>query len=548
MAKKSSIDVQWASQFERLVAAEEPAAPEMPREVALIADPLEVLTPEEMAQADALTIEAGTPGITLMEAAGLAVAEAVHDLLPLGGRVLVMTGPGNNGGDGFVAARLLAEAGYEVTVGLLAARDRLKGDAAFAAAAWTGTSKGLSADLVGDADIVVDALFGAGLDRAVEGIAAQAIAAVNRSGLPVVAVDLPSGIDGRSGALLGAAIKATCSVTFFRPKPGHLLMPGRELCGRRQIVDIGIGAGVLANIRPQTAWNRPGLWSLPALAADGHKYNRGHAIVVSGPATRTGAARLAARAALRVGAGLVSLASPVDALAVNAAHLTAIMLLPMNGAEGLTAILADRRHNAVALGPALGVGEETMVLVDVALASPAAAVIDADGLTAFADAPERLFGAVRKRRPPVVMTPHEGEFARLFADLVGFGSKVERARRAASASGAVVVLKGPDTVVADPDGRAAIADNAPPVLATAGSGDVLTGMVTGLLAQGMPGFEAACAAVWMHGTAARTIGRGLIAEDLPQALPAVFAEIAGAEGAVVAPKGGRFPFEPRKPQ
>ncbi len=525
MTKKSSIDVQWASQFERLVSGEVPDVQEAPREVALIPNPIEVLTPDEMGKADALTIEEGTPGLTLMEAAGLAVAEAVHDLLPLGGRVLVMTGPGNNGGDGFVAARLLAEAGYEVTAGLLAARDRLKGDAAFAAAAWTGPSKGLSAALVSDADIIVDALFGAGLDRPVTGVAAQTIAAVNRAGLPVVAVDLPSGIDGRSGKVLGAAVKASCSVTFFRLKPGHLLMPGRGYAGRRLVVDIGIGAGVLSTIQPKTAWNRPGLWSLPALAEDGHKYDRGHAIVVSGPATRTGAARLAARAALRAGAGLVSLASPVDALAVNAAHLTAIMLLPMNGAPGLTAILADKRHNAVALGPALGIGEESRVLVEAALASPAAVVIDADGLTSFAEAPQRLFNSIKRRRQPVVMTPHEGEFARLFGDLAAVGSKTERARQAASASGAIVVLKGPDTVVAAPDGRVCIADNAPPVLATAGSGDVLTGIVTGLLAQGMLGYEAAAAAVWMHGAAAGTIGRGLIAEDLPQALPAVFAEI-----------------------
>ncbi len=527
MTKKPSIDIQWASQFERLVSGEEPDELEAPRDVALITDPIEVLTPEEMGQADQLTIAGGTPGITLMEAAGLAVAEAVHDLLPLGGRVAVMTGPGNNGGDGFVAARLLAEAGYEVTVGLLTARDRLKGDAAFAAAAWTGPSKGLSAGLVGGADIIVDALFGAGLDRPVEGIAAQTIASVNRSGLPVVAVDLPSGIDGRTGKVLGTAVKATCSVTFFRLKPGHLLNPGRAYAGRRLVVDIGIGDGVLSTILPKTAWNRPGLWSLPQLAAEGHKYDRGHAIVVSGPATRTGAARLAARAALRAGAGLVSLASPVEALPVNAAHLTAVMLLPMNGPEGLTAILADKRHNAVALGPALGIGADSMVLVEAALASPAAVVIDADGLTSFAETPERLFSAIKKRRAPVVITPHEGEFARLFGDLAKIESKPERARRAAATSGAVVVLKGPDTVVATPEGRAAIADNAPPVLATAGSGDVLTGMVVGLLAQGMSAYDAASAAVWMHGAAAETIGRGLIAEDLPEALPAVFAQLGG---------------------
>ncbi len=407
-----------------------------------IANPIEVLSPEEMAKADQLTIAGGTPGNTLMEAAGLAVAEAVHDLLPQGGRVAVMTGPGNNGGDGFVAARLLAEAGYDVSVGLLVARDRLKGDAAFAAAAWTGSSKGLGSNIVDGVDIVVDALFGAGLDRPVEGMAAQAIAAVNRSGLPVVAVDLPSGIDGRSGQVLGTAVRATQSVTFFRLKPGHLLAPGRDHVGKRLIADIGIHADVLRAVEPKTFWNRPGLWTLPALAGDAHKYDRGHAVVVSGPATRTGAARLAARGALRAGAGLVSVASPPEALAVNAAHLTAIMLLPMNGAAGLGGILGDARRNAVALGPALGVGEQSMALVEAALASPAAVVIDADGLTSFAESPDRLFKAVRGRRRPVVLTPHEGEFARLFPDLAKLPSKLERARRAADLSGAVIVLKG----------------------------------------------------------------------------------------------------------
>ncbi len=528
MTKNASIESQWAATFENLLVSGGDHGESEPRQVGLLADPIEVLTPEEMGRADQLTISAGTPGITLMEAAGVAVAEAVHDLLPQGGRVAVMTGPGNNGGDGFVAARLLQEAGYAVTVGLLTARDRLKGDAAFAAAAWTGSSKGLAPSIVQDADLIVDALFGAGLDRPVEGVAAQAIAAVNRSGLPVVAVDLPSGIDGRTGQILGTAVQATWSVTFFRLKPGHLLAPGRSYAGKKLVADIGIDEHVLTTIMPKTYWNRPGLWSLPALAPDGHKYDRGHAVLVSGPATRTGAGRLAARGALRAGAGLVSLASPPEALAVNAAHLTAIMLLPMNGAVGLTAILADKRRNAVGLGPALGVGEESAKLVEAALSMPAAVVLDADALTSFAGNPERLFNAVKKHRAPVVVTPHEGEFARLFPMFASIESKPERARQAAVASGAIVVLKGPDTVVAAPDGRASIAGNAPPALATAGSGDVLTGMVTGMLAQGMLGFEGASAAVWLHGAAARTIGRGLIAEDLPEALPAVFAQLGGA--------------------
>jgi hydroxyethylthiazole kinase-like uncharacterized protein yjeF len=264
---------------------------------------------------------------------------------------------------------------------------------------------------------------------------------------------------------------------------------------------------------------------MPVPRIDGHKYDRGHAVVVSGPAIRTGAARLAARAALRVGAGLVSVASPEDALIVNAAHLTAIMLLYMDGPAGLAEILSDRRRNALVIGPALGLGPDSVALVEAALASDAAVVLDADALTAFAEDVPSLFAAT-KRAAPLVMTPHEGEFARIFPDLTGLPSKLDRAREAAARSGAVVLLKGADTVVAAPDGRASIADNAPPDLATAGAGDVLAGLVGGLLAQRMPAFEAASAAVWLHGAAAETKGRGLIAEDLPDAIPAAFASLA----------------------
>jgi hydroxyethylthiazole kinase-like uncharacterized protein yjeF len=314
-------------------------------------------------------------------------------------------------------------------------------------------------------------------------------------------------------------------VTFFRLKPGLLLQPGRSHAGRIVIADIGIDARCLHEIRPALFHNGPALWSLPRPTPLGHKYDRGHAAVVSGPATRTGAARLAARGALRVGSGLVTIASPPDALAVNAAHLTAIMLAPADGPDDLRALLADARKNAVVLGPALGVGDPTRALVDAALASEAAVVLDADALTSFGDGPDRLFLSIRRRASPVVLTPHEGEFARLFPKFADHGSKLDRAREAAALSSAVVVLKGPDTVVAAPDGRGAIADNAPPDLATAGTGDVLAGMIGGLLAQRMPGFEAAAAAVFLHGEAGRAVGRGLIAEDVPEALPRVFAAL-----------------------
>ncbi len=528
MPKKETIGEEWAERFVTLLEDESTQPAEPAGLSRLIADPVELLTPAEMTKADDLTIANGTPGIQLMEAAGLAVAEVARRRLPEGGRVAVLVGPGNNGGDGLVAARVLAETGLQVTAGVLKPRVDMTGDAAIAGAAWHGTSVALSPAVIADADLVVDALFGAGLTRPVEGVTAEVIDAVNASGVPVVAVDLPSGIDGRNGQVLGTAIRARDSVTFFRLKPGHLLHPGRAYAGRLIVADIGIEPSVLGIVRPKLFRNLPHLWRLPELAVDGHKYLRGHAVVVSGAGTRTGAARLAARGALRVGAGLVTVASPPDALAANAAHLTAIMLLPMEGADGLAAILADRRRNAVVLGPGLGVGPHTADLVGAALAARAATVLDADALTSFADSSETLFGMIGGGRgKAVVCTPHEGEFARLLPALAARDSKIDRAREAAHLSGAVFVLKGPDTVVAAPDGRAAIADNAPPTLATAGSGDVLAGMVGGLLAQGMPPFEAAAAAVWLHGAAGATLGRGLISEDLPEALPQVFAGLAG---------------------
>ena len=487
---------------------------------------IELLNPAEMAEADRLTIASGTPGIALMETAGRAVAD-VAARAPLGTRIAIACGPGNNGGDGFVAARILAGRGYRVRLGLLGDRDALKGDAALAAAEWRGETVPLADLDFEEADVIIDALFGAGLDREIGGTAAAAIVAINAARARVVAVDLPSGIHGGTGQVMGVAVRADETVTFFRPKPGHVLMPGRAHVGHLTVADIGIRAGVLDTIRPLAALNRPELWlpHLPQPKIEGHKYDRGHAVVVSGGMTQTGAARLAARAALRVGAGLVTMASPPDALAVNAAHLTAIMLRRMDGAAGLAELLRDSRLNAVAVGPALGAADVAGPLVEAALGSAAAVVIDADGISAFRDAPERLFDAIRGRQAPVVLTPHDGEFARLFPDLAMLPGKLDRARQAAARSGAIVLLKGADTTVAEPGGRASVADNAPPYLATAGSGDTLTGMIAGLLAEGMPAFEATTASVWLHGDAGAVLGRGLIAEDLADALPQVFTRL-----------------------
>lgn len=483
----------------------------------------ELLTAAEMGRCDRLTIMAGTPGIVLMEAAGRAVAEGAARLAPEG-PVLVLAGPGNNGGDGFVAARLLAEAGRPVRLMLLGDEARLRGDAAEARARWTGGVEPAALPLP-PAAVVIDALFGAGLDRPLAGRAAELVAAMNAGPAPVLAVDVPSGLVADDGRPLGPCVRAAATVTFFRLKPGHLLYPGRGLCGTVTLADIGIPAAVLAEVTPRTWENTPALWraALPAPDPAGHKYRRGHVLAVSGPMARTGAARLAAGAALRV-AGLATLASPGGALAVNAAHLTAVMLRRCDGAADLARLLADPRFTAVAIGPALGTDEGAQALVRAALGSTAAVALDADGLTAFAADPAPLFAAVSGRVAPVVMTPHEGEFARLFPDL-GDLSRPARARAAAARSGAVVVLKGPDTVIAAPDGRLAINANAPPWLATAGSGDVLTGLVAGIAAQGAPGFEAACAAVWLHGAAGAEAGPGLTAEDLAPALRPVLARL-----------------------
>ena len=483
-----------------------------------------LLTTGQMGRADSLAITHGVPGLTLMENAGRGVAREALALLPGGGRIAVLCGPGNNGGDGFVAARHLRGAGLDVRLALLGPVSALKGDAASMAARWGLEIAPLTPAAIEGADVVVDAMFGAGLARPIEGAAAAVIAALNASRIPALAVDVPSGLDGSTGQALGPVVKATRTVTFFRRKPGHLLMPGRGLCGPVIVDDIGIPDAVLDEIAISTWANSPALWAadFPWPRLEGHKYGRGHALVVSGPLAHTGAARMGARAALRAGAGLVTLASPEDAVAVNAAQLTAVMLLPFAGPDGLSGILADRRKNAVLLGPALGLGEATRGLVVAALASGAATVLDADAITSFAGAADELFGAIAGiARRPVVLTPHDGEFYRLFPDLAEQPCKLSRARAAAQRAGAIVILKGPDTVIASPDGRAAINENAPPWLATAGAGDVLGGFTVGLLAQRMMAFEAACAAVWLHGEAAAAFGPGLIAEDLPEALPQV---------------------------
>jgi len=484
--------------------------------------PNEIITVAEMYAADQYAADEGVPTRTLMEYAGRAVADEIVKKHAKPCPVLVLCGPGNNGGDGFVAARLLKSRGWDVRVALLGDRGKLKGDAAFEAVQWPDEVVPLVPAALGGAKVVIDGLFGAGLARPLEGAAREMVVALNDHPAQVVAIDVPSGLHGDFGkAFDGLCVSADITVTFFRMKPAHVLMPGRIACGKVVLTQIGIPDSALGVIKPNTFLNGTRLWGsgYPRLDPQGYKYSRGHAVVVSGPAHATGAARMAARGALRIGAGLVSVASPLDAVDVNAKQLTAIMVKPFDGAKGLAALLKDKRFNAVAIGPGCGVGQGTRDLVYAVLGSGAAAVLDADALTSFADETDALFGG---QLATAVLTPHEGEFERLFPGLLKKSpSRVEAVRTAAKTAGAVVLLKGPDTAIASPDGRVAISNNAPPTLATAGSGDVLCGFILGLLAQHMAPFEAAAAGVWLHGVAATQFGPGLIAEDLPEQLPAV---------------------------
>ena len=489
-----------------------------------------LLTVGEMYRADAMAIKAGISSLDLMEAAGTAVAREITQRWGKT-QVLILCGPGNNGGDGFVVARLLAAEGWPVRLALMGEKEKLTGDATVNAGRWQGPVVRLDEDLfetsTKDGELVVDALFGAGLTRPLEGVAAWVVETVGRRSLPVVAVDMPSGVHGDSGLVLGGkdggvAPQAQLTVTFFRRKPGHLQFPGRRLCGEVVTVDIGTPVTVLEEISPRQCENGPALWRdrFPVPTAEDHKYTRGHTVVMGG-AQMTGAARLAARASLRAGAGLVSLACSTEAWPVYATTTPGILVVPLSGSGSLSGLLADDRKNLYLLGPGNGISGETRARVLAVMEAERPCVLDADALSVFAESPEVLFDSIRS---PCVLTPHEGEFRRLFGDTKGEG-KLVRVRAAAQRSGAVVLLKGADTVIADPQGNAVINSNAPPWLATAGAGDVLAGFIAGLMAQGMQPFAAACAGAWLHGAAATSFGPGLIAEDLPDLLPPVLCDL-----------------------
>jgi len=476
------------------------------------ADATALLRVAQMEEADRLTVQAGTPGIELMQNAGSAVArEIARRWAPR--PTAVLCGPGNNGGDGFVVARVLAAAGWPVRLALAGSIEQLRGDARHHALLWQHPVEPLEIGVLENAALVVDALFGSGLRRPLSGEIPRILEAA--AGLPLVAVDVPSGLLGDTGESLGA-VPAEMTVTFTRKKPGHVLLPGRELCGETVVADIGTTAGLLERIPLETWENDPALWrgDLPQLRASGNKYSRGHALLWGGYPT-SGAARMAARAAARAGAGLTTIAVAPEALPIYAAALTSIMVRAAATPADLDELLADKRFNALLIGPGAGVDAATRARALAMLATRRAVLLDADAISAFAQDRRTLFAAVGG---PCVLTPHDGEFARLFA---ASGDKLARSRAAARASGAVIVLKGADTVIAAPDGRAVINSNAPATLATAGSGDVLGGMILGLLAQGMDAFRAAAAGVWLHGAAASDFGPGLLAEDLPDLLPGV---------------------------
>ena len=455
----------------------------------------ELLTPAEMAQADAATIARGIPGIVLMERAGWAVARIARHMGPC--RTLVLCGPGGNGGDGYVAARWLDAWGWPVRVAALAA-PRPGSDAAQAAASWGRASAPFNAEEAARADLVIDAVFGAGLARDVDGMVAEALAASRR----ILAVDVPSGLDGATGCPRGRVARAERTVTFFRRKPGHCLLPGRDLCGDVVLADIGISPDVLTAIAPQCWANGPGLWRLPELPASTHKYARGFVTVLGGD-SMTGAAQLSAAAARHGGAGMVTIAAGHGVARYS--HVPAGLIV---NAGPLESLLDDARRTTWVCGPGLGLDAARASLSKL-LAAGRQVVADADALGAHAGEPDALRGAT-------VLTPHEGEFGKLFGP--PGPDRLDATRKAAARVGAVVLLKGSATVIAAPDGRAAINGTGTPALATAGSGDVLSGLIAALLAAGMPPWEAACAGAWLHGRAGESLGVGLVAEDLPPAI------------------------------
>jgi len=479
-----------------------------------------LLTPAESRSADAWAIKHGAASISLMESAGRATAEIIVDYvgtpLEAGGEILVLCGPGNNGGDGLVAARHLDEWGYPVRVMLSVTPGELRGDVKKVAAKWPGPIEPMNSGHVNGATVIVDSLFGTGLNKAIEGDIAQVIDKANEAEAFRFAVDMPSGLDARTGNALGTCFQADATITFFHKKAGQIVAPGRFYCGGTEhlhVADIGIPEAAMEDIEPTLFSNEPGLWSqaYPFQGPASHKYDRGHMLVLGGKEPTLGASRLASMAALRTGAGLVTLAASSETYAIQASALDDIMVRRFESAFGFVGIMSDPKIGTVLMGPGAGVGEKTAELVLQAVQKGRDMVLDADALTSMVGRVDQIGGM---KHGEIVLTPHEGEFKRLFPNMDFHQDRIGAVRSAAALTGCTVVLKGVSTVVASADGRVSIASNAPSWLSVAGTGDVLSGMIGGLLAQGMPAFEAASAAVWMHGEAGMRAGRGLIASDL----------------------------------
>lgn len=468
---------------------------------------------------DRAAIAAGTPEIDLMERAGAATVAAIRarwQPVP----TLVLAGPGNNGGDGYVIARLLNEAGWQVRVAGACDRDRLAGAARIASDRWQGDISAINPGVLDGAELVVDALFGIGLTRPLNGTLRATVEALNVRPVPIVAVDIASGIDSDSGAILGAAVKADLTVTFFRRKPGHFLLPGRLYAGDIVVCTLDVSDAVYATIPASFFANTPALWidDFPWPTHDSHKYTRGHAVVLGGTAM-TGAARLAAHAAQRIGAGLVTIAADPSVVPLYAAWRADLLVSALASADAFRDLLADRRLNAVLLGPGAGADARLEAAIGTALDAKVGLVLDADCFRVLAERRNGLFKRLNRR---VVMTPHEGEFTRLFGEP---RPRLQAALKAARATGATIVLKGSDTIIAGADGKAVINTGAPPDLATAGSGDVLAGLAVGLVANRLPPMLAAMIACWVHGEAASLFGPGLLAGDLPDLVPRVLAAL-----------------------
>ena len=483
----------------------------------------EILTSEQMQEADRLTIKAGTPSFSLMERAGAAVAEAVRTLYK-GRKILILCGPGNNGGDGFIAARILKDKKFAVRVACLVRTDKLKGDAAQAAKGWKDIVIPFDKLVVGPEDVIVDAVFGTGFSGVLKNPVTDVLAQVKKTGNDILAVDIPSGVNGSTGEADPHTPQAIHTVTFFRKKLGHILLPGMALSGEVKVIDIGIVDKSLDKIGYACVENHPGLWKSrvkPKAAAE-NKYDHGHVLVFGG-GRLTGAACMAAHAALRVGAGLCTVSSPIEVMNVYRAYLANLMVEQRAGTASFYSQMKDTRRNAVLIGPGAGVEDADglrQTVLDVCR-DGRPCVLDADALTVFGGDPDVLLKALG---PHCVLTPHEGEFSRVFPSLKGI--KTERAAAAAKLANAVILLKGADTVIAAPDGRLAVSVNAPPSLATGGAGDVLAGLIVGLLARHVPPFEAVCAAAWIEGRAASLFGPGLMATDLFERIPAVLQEFA----------------------